>query len=55
MHTKQIAYNKETKRKKRLDYIRLEFDYTGKLNDIINIYNGSLQNGITLTMNYIKQ
>jgi hypothetical protein len=55
MHTKQISYNKETKRNKRLDYIGLKADYTGILNYIINIYNGSLQNGIALTMNYIKQ
>ena len=36
MHTKQVSYNKETKKDKRLDYVRIKADYTGKLNYIIN-------------------
>jgi hypothetical protein len=53
MHTEQISYNKETKRNKSLDYIRLKADYTGRLNYIIDIENSSLQN-ISLTINYIQ-
>jgi hypothetical protein len=34
---KEISYNKETKRNKKLDYIILKADHTGRLNYIINI------------------
>jgi len=43
------------KSEERLDSIRLKADYMSGLNYIINNLNGSLQNGIAVTVNYVRQ